>query len=360
MAVESKSTVLDLVLLFCAPSLLVLFEENHFLLHFSSSGNPHVTSVRDEWAPGGAAGAQRMTTIMEQTRQLHADIERCERGVIKSLQEREGLTRHKEQLWNEHRISHLCNTVGSHSSALRDLYEDADASRRNEMQSLSGGGRTESQFAAFYDRLRDIKDYYRRFPPAELLSPVDQEGGDAELYPKPAEPHWSGEEAWGRFLDLHTYHEMWLNMPGNNQEGDDPMTYSEYVESFSNLGEVPINKKRAWGPRYTAYTEALRDYLSSFAKRAQPLVEFDEFMAGGAMAFEAAWTAGSLPGWGRSVGVEDEEDEGINLLPFDTAEALAGAVDMDDLKEELSRLGLKVCISFLSVVLSTLSHVGGG
>ena len=292
-----------------------------------------------------------MTTVLEQTRQLHADIERCERGVIKCLQEREKLSRHKELLWNEHRVAHLCQSAGAHSAALRRLYEDEDGSRRNDMVALSGAGRSEAQFSAFYDRLRDIKDYYRRFPPGELLNPQDQEGGDSEQYTKPSEPLWSGEEAWGRFLDLHAFHEMWLNLPGNNPAGEEPATYAEYVESFGSLGEVPINKKRAWGPRYQTYAEALRDYLSSFARRSQPLVEFDDFFAGGKAAFEAQWAAGTVLGWGNGTraGPSEEEEEGIDLGPFETAVAVAEAVSMEDLKEELARLGLKVsCPSILA------------
>jgi splicing factor 3A subunit 3 len=295
-----------------------------------------------------------MSTLLERTRQLHADIERCERGVVKCLRERDEISRHKELLWNEHRISHLCQEVGEHSSALRAVYDDTDGSRRGEMSVFSGGGKSEKQFGAFYDRLRDIKDYYRRFPSAELLDPQSEEGGEAEIYTKPAEPVWSGEEAWGRFLDLHAHHEAWMNLPGNNivaekkqseGEGDDddaePTTYAEYVDMFSGLAEIPVTKKRAWGRRYAAYLEALRDYLVGFAKRAQPLVPFSGcWPEDGEKDFEEKWVQGSVAGWGAKAGGAQQE-EGIDLGPCHTAQALGAAVGMEDLKEELERLGLK-------------------
>ena len=74
------------------------------------------------------------------------------------------------------------------------------------------------------------------------------------------------------------------------------------------------------------------------------MVEFDEFLAGGKAAFEAQWTTGAVLGWGNGAraGPNEEEEEGIDLEPFETAEALADAIGMEDLKEELARLGLKV------------------
>ena len=308
-----------------------------------------------------------MSTGLETTRQLHADIERCanpsgsgapeprapkkltppppmavrrcERGVVKCLKERDGLKRHRDVLWNEHRTAHLCRVIGERSASLRAVYADDDGARQAEMAAFSGGGRSEKQFSAFYDRLGEIKDYYQRFPPEAPLNPAEEEGGDEEKFPAPPEPQWTGEEAWGRFLDLHSFHETWLNLPGNRAADEEPTTYAEFVESFSALAQVPVSKKRTWGGRYLSYAQALRDYLASFARRAQPLVDLDEFNATAAKSFEEQWAAGAVPGWGKAAA---SEEEGIDLEPFATAAALAEAISMEDLKEELSRLGLKV------------------
>ena len=284
-----------------------------------------------------------MTTRVEETRQLHADIERCERGIVNCLKERDGLKRHRDVLWNEHRTGHLCSVIGERGAALRDVYADADGTRQGEMQAFSGGGSGEKQFAAFYGRLGEIQDYYQRFPPQALLNPAEEEGGDEESFPSPPEPAWTGEEAWGRFLDLHTFHEIWLNLPGNRAADEEATPYAEFVASFAALAAVPVNKKRAWGPRYASYAGSLRDYLATFAKRAQPLVESDEFRATSKEAFEAQWAAGSVPGWGAAgqTAATEADEDAIDLATFETAAEVAEGVSMEDLKEELTRLGLK-------------------
>lgn len=292
----------------------------------------------------GAEGGEGMT-IVEETRQLHADIERCERGLVKCLKERDGLKRHKDLLWNEHRTGHLCQVIGERAAALRAVYDDADGARQGELQVFSGGGSSEKQFDAFYSRLGEIKGYYQRFPAQSLLNPAGEEGGDEETFPAPQEPQWTGEESWGRFLDLHTFHETWLNLPGSRSAEEEPMPYAEFVASFADLADVPVNKKRSWGARYKSYAESLREYLASFVKRAQPLVNSAEFEDTTKEAFEEQWAAGSVPGWGAASSQAAADEDGIDLGPFETAAAVAENVSMDDLKEELMRLGLKVSVA---------------
>lgn len=43
---------------------------------------------------------------------------------------------------------------------LKELYEDKDGLRKDEVASLSGP----NEFAEFYSRLKNIKDFYRRLP----------------------------------------------------------------------------------------------------------------------------------------------------------------------------------------------------
>lgn len=160
----------------------------------------------------------------------------CDSAVVKALRERESLKRHKDLLWNEHRMNHLCQEAGAHASKLQRIYEDADGARRAELVALSGGNRPEVQFKVFNDKLREVQDYYRKFPPAEPLQPASQEGGEDESYELPPEPVWSGEEFWGRYLDLHVHHEHWLNLPGNTPtDGTSPLTYADYTDTFGDF-----------------------------------------------------------------------------------------------------------------------------
>eukprot|EP01052_Picozoa_sp_SAG31_P005066 SAG31_NODE_217_length_19988_cov_53.300820_15_plen_329_part_00 len=134
--------------------------------------------------------------------------------------------------------------AGAHASKLQRIYEDADGARRAELVALSGGNRPEVQFKAFNEKLREVQGYYRKFPPTAPLQPAGQEGGEDESYELPPEPVWSGEEFWGRYLDLHVHHERWLNLPGNTPtDGSSPLTYADYTDTFGDF-ECVIQSSR--------------------------------------------------------------------------------------------------------------------
>ena len=57
-------------------------------------------------------------------------VRRCERGVVRCLKERDGLKRHRDVLWNEHRTAHLCRVIGERSASLRAVYADDDGARQ--------------------------------------------------------------------------------------------------------------------------------------------------------------------------------------------------------------------------------------
>ena len=46
------------------------------------------------------------------------------------------------------------------SNALREIYEDKDGMRKEEITALSGP----NEFAEFYSRFKQIKDFHRRHP----------------------------------------------------------------------------------------------------------------------------------------------------------------------------------------------------
>jgi splicing factor 3A subunit 3 len=233
--------------------------------------------------------------------------------------------------------------MGRHSAALRGIYEDADGSRKRELVALSGGGKTDTQFREFNTKLSDIKDYYRKFPPEDMIKPEDCDGGDKETYQVPEEPVWSGEEFWGRYLDLHASHDAWLNLPDNNAMDEEPLTYADYVDAFEKLGNIPVGKKTGWGPKYLAYVKAMRIYLSSFASRSNPLLETMEPWETKWAEFDEAWAAGTVPGWGKASASTAGDEGGVDLQQFESAKALKESVGPDALKQELTQLGLKVC-----------------
>ncbi len=59
----------------------------------------------------------------------------------------------------------------------------------------------------FYDRLHDIKDYHKRYPNTDLTEPED----DSHMLKEEPRLEFSGEEGFGRYLDLHALHRLFTN-----------------------------------------------------------------------------------------------------------------------------------------------------
>lgn len=62
------------------------------------------------------------------------------------------------------------------------IYEDEDGARKEEIAALAQP--ETGSFAAFYDRLKEVKEYYKRFPTAEVTEVRKQ------MHAKPPSPSW--------------------------------------------------------------------------------------------------------------------------------------------------------------------------
>lgn len=51
------------------------------------------------------------------------------------------------------------------------IYEDEEGVRKTEFERLSG----QNQFSTFYERLKEVKDYYRKNPTSDLTEAADDE-----------------------------------------------------------------------------------------------------------------------------------------------------------------------------------------
>mgnify|MGYP001797629879 FL=1 len=87
-------------------------------------------------------------TLLEATRASHERVERLEKATANIL--REDPKSHKEKIIQQHKVSHLLDTLVDEGHKLRRIYEDADASRKEEINELGSG----NVFASFYDRLK--------------------------------------------------------------------------------------------------------------------------------------------------------------------------------------------------------------
>merc|ERR1711962_1137835 len=217
---------------------------------------------------------------------------------------------------------------------LRDIYEDKDGGRKEEVSALSGP----NEFAEFYARLKQIKDFHRRHP-GEVSVPMSTEFEELKkLRENPADEannmvEFSDEEGYGKFLDLHEVYTMFINLKGVER-----MDYISYITSFDQLYDVPRDRK---GGEYRKYLAALLDYLWSFMTRTRPLLDLEVEMAEVLKDFDSKFERGELPGWAREQqGALAHTGAHLDLSAFSSPEELA-SLGLDRLKSALRALGLK-------------------
>ncbi|XP_074570095.1 splicing factor SF3a60 homolog [Curcuma longa] len=131
------------------------------------------------------------STLLEVTRSAHEDVERLERLIVRELQREPDSNR--DRLFQSHRVRHMIDLITNTTDKLIDIYEDKDSARKDEIAALGGQTATGSitLFGAFYDRLKEIRDYHRRHPSARVVDTTEEY---EELLKE--EPHieFSGED----------------------------------------------------------------------------------------------------------------------------------------------------------------------
>ena len=247
--------------------------------------------------------------LLEEQRLLHEDLERLEQGISDRVAEDPRHVRAsaysqtcfdiltvfqvRDRLNRDHQISGFLTRIQDQSKRLLDIYNDTEGLRSKEIQSISTG----DPFDEFYKQMSEIKEHHRRYPnqPVENLERAYKRkaSGEGESATAEVENMFTGEEAFGRFLDLTMLHEEYLNIQSKR------VSYLQYLQIFDNFGPQYIAMKRAdkSTDRYFNYVGRLADYLESFLRRTRPLEDLDKFFASIDQDFEDAWEQDSVPGW---------------------------------------------------------------
>ena len=211
----------------------------------------------------------------------------------------------------------------------RSVYEDADGVRKEEIAALGGG---QNVFSTFYDRLKEVRDFHKSYP--GFHAP----GADEFLAPFKADLplEFSGEEANGRYLDLHALHHAFQNGAFGRQ-----LDYLVYLSEIADFASVPRDKK--FSKAYAEYLTALLEYLQSFHRRVKPVVFLETVMTKAEEEFDEQWRAGVVPGW-EDKGVAATSSPGgegaLDLEAFGSPAELQ-AVGAEAVKRALGALGLK-------------------
>lgn len=186
--------------------------------------------------------------------------------IVKELAE-EAKT-HRVKVAKQHRVKAMTDKVIDTSAKLTTIYKDDDHGRRDEIAVFGGKGEDgRDAYSAFYDRLRDLREYHRRFPSTQFTEAEDEGAGVPVEVPR---VEFTGEEGHGRFLDLHPLHNLFQNAKFGRV-----CEYAAFVRSLAwDLASVPREQKNAGA--YRAYVSQLLGYLEGFYQRAQPLGSLDK------------------------------------------------------------------------------------
>ncbi|KAF1847700.1 uncharacterized protein K460DRAFT_392979 [Cucurbitaria berberidis CBS 394.84] len=237
--------------------------------------------------------------LLEDQRQLHEDLERLEDAIAERLLEDPPHIRNR--LARDHDMARFLEQIESQSNRLLPIYQDVDGAKEDEVRALTHGDPMES----FMREIASIKEFHARYPnePVENLekaykkrSPEDQDQSVAVI-----DSMFTGEEGFGRFFDLTTLHEQYLNLPVHAHARR--LTYLQYLDLFDVFtppqGNIRRDQKKS--EAYFHYLKALQDYLEGFMRRTKPLENLDKLFANFDKEFVELWEKDQVPGWEKNV-----------------------------------------------------------
>ncbi|KAJ3303120.1 hypothetical protein HDV03_004199 [Kappamyces sp. JEL0829] len=168
---------------------------------------------------------------------------------------------------------------------------------------MAGSG-IDDALSEFYSRLKGIKEYYRSLP-SELAMPFDPSTYiaslvDVEKQALELDFVFSGEEGWGRYLDLHQCFRLYSNL-----KGVEKINYLTYLDRFERYRPeltrrfkiIPQSTKMHTD--YYKYLVELEAYLLDWIKRAKPLFMWQTLKQQILDEFEDRWAEGTVPLWER-------------------------------------------------------------
>ncbi|XP_032828775.1 splicing factor 3A subunit 3 [Petromyzon marinus] len=273
-----------------------------------------------------------MDTILDQQRRYHEERERLMETMAKEQLLKKASTR--EQINSDHRLRVLLDRYMEVSRTLRDLYEDKDGLRKEEVNALSGP----NEFGEFYNRLRQIKEFHKKHP-NEIYIPMSVEFDElARARENPADEaqnmaEFTDEEGYGKNLDLHNCYLKFINL-----KGAEKIDYITYLSTFDQLFDVPRERKNT---EYKRYLDMVLEYLQDYTDRVKPLLDQNELFGKIQTDLERKWDIGAFPGWPKETSSAlAHSGAHLDLSAFSSWEELA-SLGLDRLKSALMALGLK-------------------
>lgn len=293
-----------------------------------------------------------MDSIIELQRQTHEEIEHFERALYTILSKPQPT--HESRLQTEHKASQILDRISSRVVSLNNQYEDQDT-RKAELDRLSGPGGP-NDLAEFYARLGKIQEHYVKYPETiangfelELAALIDDDMDDAgedeyeqddrewyrnrrdlgSLFALAIALLFSGEEQYGKYLDLYANHTTYNNLKHIGKR----LGYLQYLDVLLAAQSTTVHSELPKECRTTRdyelyvvhanicciaqpkpclrYIKALHTYLLSFTKRAQPLVDTESQQREAEAIFNQQWDSGLIEGWEDAAPKTTGEGPGI-------------------------------------------------
>jgi splicing factor 3A subunit 3 len=216
-----------------------------------------------------------MDSVIEIQRQTHEDIERFERALYTLLSRPQAT--HSHNLQNEHKASQIMDRLFSRIVTLNDLYHDEDA-RKKELDALSAQSH-QNDLSEFYERLDKIQEHHNKYPDAVPLAfdfeiaaffdePLDGDEDFEEedrmcnspfylrsilivrlfpIYLLAIALLFSGEEAYGKYLDLYVNHTAYNNLKNIGKRPG----YLQYLDLLLAAQSNPVHSELSKETRFT-------------------------------------------------------------------------------------------------------------
>ncbi|XP_005098228.1 splicing factor 3A subunit 3 [Aplysia californica] len=273
-----------------------------------------------------------MESILEQQRRCHEERERVMEAMTSEMLLQKKTQR--EQINSDHRLKVLHDRYAETTRELKELYEDKDGVRREEIQTLAGP----NEYVEFKKRLTAIEHFYKQHP-NEVSIPMSLEFDElAKQREAPTEESqnmvdFTDEEGYGKYLDLHKCYEQYLNL-----KGVEKIDYINFLSTFDHLYDIPKDRKNA---AYREYLVFLLDYLGEYMSKIKPLTDLSDEVEQVQSEFDKIWSEGMFPGWPKeATGALTHSGAHLDLSAFSSPEELA-SLGLDRLKSALMALGVK-------------------
>jgi splicing factor 3A subunit 3 len=221
----------------------------------------------------------QMDSVIEKQRRLHEECERLETAITKELSDK---TRtHKEKILKESRIAHYLDLIFEKSTELLAIYADKTGERQADIDALRVG----ADMDEFYRKLRAVKDNYKINPeaPANMVQ-IAIKGTDKQRHAQEIESKFTGEENFGKTLDLNELHTMYINL-----KGVEHVDYLTFLDAFDKFDKIPQQTRTSGA--YKTYVDGLLSYLRAFITKSQPLLNLSEIEKESMQEFETTFTA---------------------------------------------------------------------